>query len=68
MNSRRPASVKKESSTFTCGEKMSKLPLGPTRFSPGPILDKQEMTAEKLVAKSCPSMEAMSVPRNKNPI
>ena len=40
--SRRPSSMQIMSTILLSGEKMEKLPVGPTRESPGPTLDRHE--------------------------
>ena len=48
------------STILLSGEKMEKLPVGPTRESPGPTLDRHESAAVKFVVKSSPSSDTIS--------
>ena len=48
------------STILLSGEKMAKLPVGPTRESPGPTLDRHESAAVKFVVKSSPSSDTIS--------
>ena len=47
------------STILLSGEKMAKLPVGPTRESPGPTLDRHESAAVKFVVKSSQSSDTI---------
>ena len=52
-----PKSIANDKTSFAKGEKIEKLPVGPTKLSPGPTLEMQVKAAVKFVAVSKPSKD-----------